>query len=337
MRTIYFVRPFSHDLSLGGSVLVDNRIEEYLSKSSSVITITLADLAPELKVHIRQKKVSLFLVLLRAIFRNEPYNVGKFRFQRKVYRNIIIQLEKLIPAGATIVTSGWLPLIVLSDSRLIPKVHFAHNVEFLLSKSYSNMILTILRDWKKVRKIEIQMLNKYSEIFAFSEHDVQFFQNAGLYSVKFFPIFQHNKHAQKLSIRNPIRIGLLGSMHWPPNRSSYNTIVQDLLPCLRESGIRYKFMVAGNGSLQLPAHNNVTLLGKIDSTEEFYNDIDLVVVPRNPYQVTGISVKAVEALEKGKIVLADSKTASPFLESELAYSFTNSDEFLKIIKRLLND
>jgi hypothetical protein len=92
--------------------------------------------------------------------------------------------------------------------------------------------------------------------------------------------------------------------------------------------------VAGQGSDKLKPRMNVNLLGSIESVNDFYNKIDLVVIPRIPNLVTGISVKALEALEYGKIVLGDSETMAPFMESPLAKSFSDYEELLEIIKAL---
>lgn len=316
---------------MGGAVLVDERIESRLKEQSEVTTLVIENLSPDLKFHIRSNTFLLLRVLFRMLLTCEPYNVSKFRFQKKAYSFLLLQLNEIIPKNVEIVTSGWISALAASDAGLLPHIHIAHNVEYIISKSFSNPALSFLRDWRKLRKLEINIYKKYNSVFTLSNTDLKILQRDNLRNLEVFNVFNESADMPKLKIELPIRIGFIGSMYWPANIHAFNSIVTNVLPLLKKKSIDYIFVIAGRGTEIISTKNSIEILGVVENVEEFYSKIDLVIIPRNPKLVTGISVKALEALEHGKFVIGDAETMTPFLNSNFARIFQSYEDIAEIV------
>lgn len=94
--------------------------------------------------------------------------------------------------------------------------------------------------------------------------------------------------------------GMLANFLYPPNQDAYQYLVSTWLPALRTSGIHVA--VAGIGSHMLSPAPGVSLLGPVDSVNEFYHRVELVLAPIR--LGGGMKVKVVEALAHGTPVLA---------------------------------
>jgi hypothetical protein len=94
--------------------------------------------------------------------------------------------------------------------------------------------------------------------------------------------------------------GMLANFHYPPNVDAYRRLVREWLTPLLPTASR--IVVAGFASETLPRVPNVDILGAIPSVEEFYDSVDVVVVPIE--RGGGMKVKVVEAMTHGIPVLA---------------------------------
>jgi hypothetical protein len=100
----------------------------------------------------------------------------------------------------------------------------------------------------------------------------------------------------RISVRkpSPIRtIGFIGNLHYPANQISLRQFLNEYASHLTENHTELR--VAGFGSEIVRSWGfPVTVLGQLDSVEDFYGQIDAAVVPIR--HGGGIKVKAVEAL-----------------------------------------
>lgn len=84
-------------------------------------------------------------------------------------------------------------------------------------------------------------------------------------------------------------------------------------------------------------YTNVSLFGRVDNLDDFYANGDIVINP--VYQGTGLKIKTFEALSYGKatIVHPHSMTGIYKADSAPLLSSKEPDEWLRIIRHLLND
>lgn len=125
------------------------------------------------------------------------------------------------------------------------------------------------------------------------------------------------------------KFGFIGSSHTPNIEAAINIIaIANLSP-------NNKFYIAGkvcNRIQKISIPKNVTLLGNIESVEDFYNQIDAVLIPLQTG--SGISMKILEAFSFSKPVISSETGArglnlSPFTHYIPA---ENPIEFSEIIK-----
>jgi hypothetical protein len=100
--------------------------------------------------------------------------------------------------------------------------------------------------------------------------------------------------------RRPHVLGMLANFHFWPNRDAYERFAQDWAPLARARG--WSCVVAGLGSLDLPAYDGVTLLGPVTTVREFYDQVGATAAPLA--LGGGMKVKVVESLAHGVPVLA---------------------------------
>jgi hypothetical protein len=94
--------------------------------------------------------------------------------------------------------------------------------------------------------------------------------------------------------------GMLANFHYPPNVDAYRRLTREWLDSLLPTASR--IVVAGFGSDTLQRVPNVDILGAVSNVEEFYDLVDVVVVPIE--RGGGMKVKVVEAMMHGAPVLA---------------------------------
>jgi hypothetical protein len=94
--------------------------------------------------------------------------------------------------------------------------------------------------------------------------------------------------------------GMIANFHYPPNVDAYRRLTRDWLNSLLPNASR--IVVAGFGSETLPRVPNVDILGAVSTVDEFYDLVDVVVVPIE--RGGGMKVKVVEAMMHGVPVLA---------------------------------
>lgn len=297
--------PDSQDL--GGASWVDQRILSRLRESFDVTVMTVAD--PEspddLPLEVRRHKGMLAATLARMALLGEPYQEAKFIWSPKSSG-----VRRRIHASAgsfDIVATSQFPALLMADrAGLAPDMHFAHNVDWELSRHHDPALLQVLRNSSRLRKLEERLLSTPRRVYALSHTDVVRLREWGIYA-------EHLRLASRGERRTSSgtrTVGLLGKMSWPPNAWAVGQLLTAIVPRVRESsGRAVDVVLAGSGSEKYddPA-NGVIGMGRVGSLDDFYDRVDVVVIPR--YGATsGVSVKMLEALERGVDVIVPSQLA----------------------------
>jgi glycosyltransferase involved in cell wall biosynthesis len=108
------------------------------------------------------------------------------------------------------------------------------------------------------------------------------------------------RRSKRSTQAGPVVYGMLANFHYPPNVDAYRRLNREWLNSLLPTASR--IVVAGFGSEILPRVPNVDILGAVRTVDEFYDLVDVVVVPIE--RGGGMKVKVVEAMMHGAPVLA---------------------------------
>lgn len=106
--------------------------------------------------------------------------------------------------------------------------------------------------------------------------------------------------------RDPV-VGVIGSMHWYPSRSAADRVLVDLWPRIHEQVPEARLLVAGWGSEENLGHRfpleGAELLGAVDSPEDFFGEISLLLYP--PARGSGFKIKVLEAMAYGRAAISN--------------------------------
>ncbi|MGY1618330.1 WecB/TagA/CpsF family glycosyltransferase [Geodermatophilus sp. SYSU D00691] len=233
-------------------------------------------------------------------FRGEAYLEAKFRFHPS-WRQAVEHVRQLCDSGQydLAVTSQWPGLLMALDAGLRPDLHIAHNVDTVIARRYDPLPLRVLRNAARTERSERRLLARAQHLAALSRADVARMEEWGLKADQ-VRLWRGSQVRPTRSVSRH-RVGFIGSMGWPPNRSAFHTLVDEVLPEVQRLDPalydRIEVVVAGRASEGL-AGQKVRALGVVNDLSDFYRAVDLVVVPRTGPS-TGISVKLLEALEHG--------------------------------------
>ena len=95
------------------------------------------------------------------------------------------------------------------------------------------------------------------------------------------------------------RIGLLGTWTWGPNREGLDWMLDQVLPHLPKDS---ELVLAGQGLTARAPSLRVRVLGRVDSVQQFYDQVDVVAVPS--WTGSGVHEKAIEAVARARVVVA---------------------------------
>jgi Glycosyl transferases group 1 len=101
--------------------------------------------------------------------------------------------------------------------------------------------------------------------------------------------------------QRPLRIGMLGTWTWGPNRAGLRWMLEAVLPHLPAP---YELWLAGSGLQDTLLPAGVRHLGRIDDVPAFYASVDVVAIAS--LGGSGVQEKAVEAIGSGRPVVATS-------------------------------
>lgn len=132
---------------------------------------------------------------------------------------------------------------------------------------------------------------------------------------------------------NNITVGMLGNFHFGPNRDAYNVLVDKWVESIKKLG--WNIIVGGHDSENLDRVDGVDLLGRLDSLDDFYSNINFTVAPIRIGG--GMKVKVLESLAYGRPVIGSHFAFEGFPEE--IYSFVQkvqleSPDFTKTLELL---
>lgn len=257
-------------------------------------------------------KISPFAAASNLLFSNKPYNAVRFidhNFAETLIRLLqekdfdIIQLEGLyvLPYIETIRK--------YSDAKI---AYRSHNIEFeiwlrtsVISKGISKLYLKNLS--KRIKKFEIQQLNKYDLLVPITERDGAILDELGNIKPRHVSQTGIDTSAMVPNSKNLEHPTLfhIGSLEWAPNQEGLVWFIKNCWDKIHQQFPELKFYIAGRNApvwLQrkfgLP---NVVFLGEVPDAYEFINSKSIMVVPL--FSGSGMRIKIIEGMALGKPII----------------------------------
>ena len=135
-----------------------------------------------------------------------------------------------------------------------------------------------------------------------------------------------------------INYGFIGKISYRPNYEGLVSFINSVWNPLLEKGIDAKFVIAGSGLMPeilkkaISNSKNIEVLGFIESTSFFWNQINVLIVP--VFEGGGSNIKIAEAFMYGKSVIAHpfaSRGYEDFLNSDFLFLPKNTKDWIAVM------
>ncbi len=280
------------------------------------------------------------------LFSDRPYNTQRFysnEYAQQLTRLLaderydVIQLETLYMLEYIDIIRRY------SKAKIVYRSHnkedeiwenLAEQESNFLKKKYFQLCARRLSTFEK------QNVDKVDTIAVISESDLNKHQQ----------LYQHIKQVSILpgmDIQPPvmsvlpksIKVGYIGSLDWKPNIEGlkwFFTEIWDNESSLTNQ-LHIEFHLAGrNASHQDKDYfeGQTVFHGEVEDASMFLDLLDIIIVPLK--SGSGIRIKILEAMSKGKIVIATKKGLEgiPYTHGENAFLFSDAQDFAQNIKRI---
>lgn len=254
------------------------------------------------------------LAALTNLFSGRSYHIERFidpDFEAKLIEILqnnrfdVVQLETLYLAPYVPVIRKYSPALIALR---------AHNVEHeIWERVASNS--NALKKWylqkitPRLKRFEIEHLNRYDLLIGITERDVEHFRRLGLQKpavVTPIGLDCRDYQTDDACFDQPLRMGFIGSLDWMPNLEGLRWFLEEVwLPLLAPEFPELQFHIAGRNTpewlmrLQMPG---VQVHGEVPSAPDFINQHALMVVPL--LSGSGMRAKILESMALGKAVLS---------------------------------
>jgi len=292
--------------------------------------------------------VSLFDGLL-DIFSKSTYNIDRYfdeNFEKLLVRTVknikydIIQFEGLFVA----------PYVdAVRKSCTSKLVYRAHNIEHQIwerlaqqkSDPFKKFYLSLMA--RRIKKYELQQINKFSAIAVFTGQDkttMLYYGAAIPMEVVPLGVDLDHYHPDFEKTEFP-SLFFLGSLDWMPNREGIEWFLHTFHNDLANEELRVKFYVAGNNIPEefddYDVMGKIFIQGEVDDGLEFMNSKSIMIVPL--LSGGGMRVKIVEGMAMQKCIISTSLGAEGInYKNGVNILIANTrDEFFKAIRRCVAD
>ena len=292
--------------------------------------------------------VSLFDGLL-DIFSRSTYNIEKYyneSFEKLLIRTVknihydIIHFEGLFVA----------PYVDAVRKNCQSKlVYRAHNIEHQIwerlaeqkSDPFKRFYLKLMA--RRIKKYEIQQINKFDAIAVFTGQDRSTMLHYGTtLPVEVVAMGVNMDHYQPDFEKTEFpSLFFLGSLDWMPNREGIEWFLQTFHNDFVNDDLRVKFYVAGNDIPEsfddYDVMGKIFIQGEVDDGLEFVNSKSIMIVPL--LSGGGMRVKIVEGMAMQKCIISTSLGAEGInYKNGVNILIANTrDEFFKAIRRCVAD
>jgi polysaccharide biosynthesis protein PslH len=335
-----------HNLGCDVSLLAMNTSKHYTD-----LQTLPADFNHYKEIHVTQlDNVVSVAGAFKNLFSKDSYHVSRFisqEFEAKLIALLttneydVVQLE-------TLYLAPYIDVIKKYSNALVTMR--AHNVEFEIWERITNntkflpkkLYLKYLT--AKLKKYELEHLNKYDYLIAVSDRDLKKFKelgykNGAMSSPIGLDLKQYNIAT---SVKDSLNTNLcfIGALDWMPNMEGLKWFLDEVWPKVNLTHPNVKFHIAGRNTPQWLLdldQPNVKVHGEVDDAIAFVNQYTAMIVPL--FSGSGMRVKILEGMALGKVVITTNMGREGIEAThakELLIANT-PEEFLTEISNLVNN
>jgi polysaccharide biosynthesis protein PslH len=192
----------------------------------------------------------------------------------------------------------------------------------------------------RLRKLENHIANKCTGIIAISKTDSDYFRTSTKYNRTIIHPFTFRIiKPPELPLTNPIKFYFIGAMDWEPNLKGIEWFLSEVWNHQAINSIAEFHLAGKNMPLELKTLNlpNFINHGEVPKAEDFIRDKQVLITPL--FEGSGIRIKILEAMSKGKVVISTSKGIEgiPALHHKECIIANDSNEFLEAMTKVCLD
>jgi len=347
----------------GYPIVVGNTIRGLINLGHEVSLVALnakkqhqhEDLEPDellSKINYRSYDIDISISLFEGFlttFNKSAYNVHRYydqNFERLLIGEVrnaaydIIQFEGLFVA----------PYVDAVRKNCRSKIVYrAHNIEHQVwerlaqqkNDPFKKFYLNLMS--RRIKKYELNQLNKFDAIAVFTGQDQStFLQYGAKIPVEVVPVGVELSHYRpNLENTEFPSLFFLGSLDWTPNREGIEWFLQAFQHDIENDELPARFYVAGN---DIPEEfdeyevlDKIFIQGEVDNALEFVNSKAIMIVPL--LSGGGMRVKIVEGMAMQKCIISTTLGAEGInYKNGVNILIANThDEFFRAIRRCIAD
>jgi glycosyltransferase involved in cell wall biosynthesis len=289
-----------------------------------------------------------FIGLILNLFSSESYFVSRFffkEFESELVKCLINNQFDIIHIEG-IFMAPYIPIIKkYSNAKIAIRTHNAEHIIWERHiKNESNFIKKIYLQLqnKRLKKTEIDFLNKADAIVTITESDKQIFTKSGI-NKKYF-VSPTGIDLKRYIIDNTLEkkniFFHLGSMDWLPNIEGVNWFIEEVYLRFFQNNNDVVFRLAGRfmpENMFKLSSANLDIQGAIEDNIHFYNQCEVMLVPLR--SGSGMRIKIIEGMAMGKVIISTSIGAEgiPISHMENIIIADTPNEFADAITLVCNN
>ncbi|MEP7169047.1 MAG: glycosyltransferase family 4 protein [Bacteroidota bacterium] len=278
----------------------EEKISDEFRKQTGIETVN---------IHLGVKILPAFLNL----FTNKSYNISRFiskEFNGKLKKILADDTYDIVHLEGLYVTPYIETIRKFSKVKIVLR---SHNVEFIiwerLAASVKNPVKKKYIEFlaKRLKKYEIDMLNKYDAIVPITSVDQKIFESYGFkIPIKTFPLgVDVNEYPCETKMPQEFSVFHLGSMDWMPNLEAVDWFLKNVYGKLITLVPDIKIYLAGKdmpAEIKEMANKNLIVMDRIEDSKGFMKDKSVMIVPL--LSGGGMRVKIIEGMASGKAIVS---------------------------------
>lgn len=282
------------------------------------------------------------------LFSNESYNI--IRFYSKTFEKVLIDILSQQQFDIVHLETLWVSPYVdtirkHSKAKIVLR---SQNVEYLIwerlaegaANPLKKLYLQLLA--KRLKKYELEMLNKYDGIAAITDLDALSYKKSGCTSPMVHIPFgvDSAKYKADSSTTEFPSVFHIGAMDWMPNSDGIKWILDNVWGKVQTRQPNVKLYLAGRNMpdwMKQLNMKNVVVEGEVPDSHTFINSKSIMIVPLS--SGGGMRVKIIEGMALGKTIISTSIGAEgiEYENNKNIIIADTADEFVQAIVKCIND
>ena len=303
-------------------------------------------------------KALLIPITLKNMYLDVAYEIpsrilAKLTMTVPIYRNLYLEICNFIVENSVdlvIVDHIGMSLYFKKLCSKFPNVKFiynAHNVEFrntedeLISKAGENLVKKLYAKYRCYlrKKLEQYMIVNSKYVFCISCNDMSMLTKEFGFEEKYIfskPLIRFQKTKSLDDVQEyHHKLMIVGSMNWYPNVKGILWFVEEVFGKLLENDPELKLYLVGSkptSEIQALASDNIIVTGFVDSTEPYFKECDISIIP--VFEGTGAKIKVLESIARGIPTVCAGFAAKDYnIRNEICVANT-AEEFKDAIEML---